>query len=177
LFNVRKVMKFQGKRELGPCRYDFHRGNFPGVETYAKHMADHFSGATSAVPVRLARIPSLHLGGTRSRSLGSLHRSPERQRSTAFAPRCLPEYAPRTRTYTNALSTYAQPLDNQSAHLASLEYVPHLALPFYPWGQSDISPRLKGNFEGGEHAARMRLQAGTQMSWWPPLGRGGYPRA
>jgi hypothetical protein len=50
-------------------------------------------------------------------------------------------------------------------------------LPFYPWGQSDISPRLKGNFEGGEHAARMRLQAGTQMSWWPPLGRGGYPRA
>ena len=34
MFNVRKVMKFQGKRELGPCRYDFHRGNFPGVETY-----------------------------------------------------------------------------------------------------------------------------------------------
>ena len=89
----------------------------------------------------------------------------------------VPPPQPNWKVKNPALSTYAQPLDNQPAHLASLEYVPHLALPFYPWGQSDISPRLKGNFEGGEHAARMCLQAGTQMSWWPPLERGGYPRA
>ena len=29
LFNVHKVMKFQGKRELGPCRYDLHERKLP----------------------------------------------------------------------------------------------------------------------------------------------------
>lgn len=55
------------------------------------------------------------------------------------------------------------------------DYVPHLALPFYPRGRSDLSPRLRSHFQtqispepdAPHGASAVQLSPGTRMAWWP----------
>jgi len=70
------------------------------------------------------------------------------------------------RTFSKKFSTYTAPVEGAEADT----YLPHLALPFYPRGRSDLSPRLDNHFQThayGNLTPCVQLKAGTRMGWWP----------